>query len=66
MGASVRTIKANVPTFIPTKEILSTFDFDERNVDSDDKTVDKENGEGNNTNNDNNNVTDQDFYGIAI
>ena len=68
MGASVRTIKANVPALIPTKASLPTFAFDESNVDSDNKTVNEENGEGNNNNNDNNNnVTDQDvFYRIAI
>ena len=62
MGASVRTIKANVPTFIPTKASLPTFVFNESNVDSDNKAIDEENSEGNNnTNNDDNNVTDQDF-----
>ena len=63
----MRTIKANILSFNPTKVSLSTFVFDNGNVNSDDKTVDKENGEGNNnTDNDNDNVNDQDFYGIAI
>ena len=63
MGASVRTIKANVPTFIPTKASQPTFAFDDGNVDSDNKTFDKENKEGNNnTNNDNNDVTNQDVF----
>ena len=68
MGASVRTIKANVPTFIPTKASLPTFVFEDSNVNSDNKTINKENGEGNNNTDDSsNNVTDKDvFYGIAI
>ena len=68
MGASVRTIKANVPTFIPTKASQPTFVFDKGNVNSDDKTVDEENGEVNNENdNNNNNVMNKDSsYGMAI
>ena len=68
MGASMRTIKANVPTFVPTKASLPTFVFDNSNVDSDNKTVDKENKGGNQYTDDNNdNKNDQEvFYGIAI
>ena len=68
MGARVRTIKANIPAFIPTKASLLTFVFNESNVESNKKTVDEENKEENNNGNDNNNnVTNQDiFYGIAI
>ena len=39
MGASVRTIKANVPTFVPTTASQSTFVFDDSNVDNDDNNV---------------------------
>ena len=68
MGASVRTIKANVPTFVPTKASLPTFVFNESNVNSDNKTIDKENNEGNqNTNNNNDNENNQEvFYAIAV
>ena len=59
MGASVRTIKANIPTLIPTKASLPTFVFNNSNVDSDNKTVNKENeggnqNTGNNSNDENN------------
>ena len=61
MGASVRTIKANVPMFIPTKVSQPTFVFDKGNVKSDNKTVNEFNMQKNNSNNDNNyNVTDED------
>ena len=68
MGASVRTIKANVPTFIPTKASQPTFVFDKGNVNSDDETVNEENKQANNGNDDNgNNVMNKDsFYGMAI
>ena len=69
MGASVRTIKANVLFFIQTKASQPTFVFDESNMDSNNKTVNEMNKETNNNTDDNNkdNVTDQDvFYGIAI
>ena len=68
MGASVRTIKANVPIFIPTKASQPTFVFDKGNVNSDNKTVNEENGQANNGNNNNgNNVMNKDsFYGMAI
>ena len=68
MGASVRTIAANVPTFIRTKASQPTFVFDNNNVDSNNKTVNESSkGENNNTDNSNNNKTNQEiFYGIAI
>ena len=56
MGASMRTIKANFPTFIPTKANQPIFVFDDNNVNSDNKTIDKENkGENQNTDNKNDN-----------
>ena len=65
MCASVRTIKANVPMFIPTKASQPTFVFNESNVESNNKTVDEVNEQENNSND--NNVTDEDvFYGMAI
>ena len=70
MGASVRTIEANVPTFVPTKASQPTFVFDGSNVDSNNETIDKENEGGNNTTNtttNNNNENDKEiFYGIYI
>ena len=68
MGASVRTIKANVPMFIPSKASQSTFVFDKGNINSDDETVVEENGQANDENDDNNdNVMNKDsFYGMAI
>ena len=69
MGASMRTIKSNVPTFVPTKASQPTFVFDNSNVNSNNKTVNKENeGANNNTNdNNNNNKNNQEvFYGTAI
>ena len=68
MGASVRSIKANVPAFIPSKSSQPTFVFDKCNVNSDDETVDEENEQANNgNNNDDNNVMNEDsFYGMTI
>ena len=62
MGASVRTIKANVPTFIPTKASQPTFVFDKNNVESNNKTVNEVNKQENNSNNNNDNVTDEDVF----
>ena len=68
MGTSVRTIKANVPTFIPSKASQPTSVFDKGNVNSNDKTVNEDNGQVNNGNdNNNNNVMNKDSsYGMAI
>ena len=68
MGASVRTIKANIPVFIPRKASQPTFVFDKSNMDRDNETVDEVNKENNNNNDDDdNNMTDEDvFYGMAI
>ena len=52
MGASVRTIKANVPTFLPAKASQPAF-FDNSNVDSNEKTIDKKNERGNTITNNN-------------
>ena len=68
MGASMRTIKANIPTFISTKASQPTFVFDKSNIDSNNKTMYEENKQINNSNNNyNNNVTDKNvFYGMTI
>ena len=62
VGASMRTIKANVPTFVPTKASQPTFVFDNSNIDSDIKTVNKENeGGDHNTNTNTNSINNQEF-----
>ena len=74
MGASVRTIKANVTALILTKDSRPTFVFNESNVDSNNKTINEvtketnnNNNSSNNNSNNNNNVTDKDvFYEMAI
>ena len=68
MGASVRSIKANVLAFIPSKSSQPTFVFNKCNVNSDDETVGEENKQANNgNNNNNNNVMNKDsFYGMTI
>ena len=43
IDASVRTITANIPTFMPTKSSKLTFVFDENNVHSNIKTVYEDN-----------------------
>ena len=53
MSASVRTIKANVPTFVQTKASQPNFVFDNSNVDSNEKTIDKKNERGNTITNNN-------------
>ena len=68
MGASVRTIKANIPTFIPTKASQPTYVINKGNVKSNNKTVNEENRDNNNGNNNNKDdvMNGDSFYGICL
>ena len=69
MGASVCTVNANVPAFMPTKASQPTFWFDKNDIYSNNKTVDKGDAGANcNTtyDNDNNKIDYDRFYGMAI
>ena len=68
MEASIFTIKASISGFMPTKESLTTFLFDNNDIHSNKNTVNEGNVRANrDTTDDNNNKTGNDgFYGTAI